>query len=109
MSDSACGTPLLIRDGDEPVSLSRISLSAQAEGEKYNEAFVQKLAFEHPEALPIAEIDPASQKNVIRHVSGEVWDDSRREEMKAFFADTLNRFVNVFRPRLETIASEMKQ
>lgn len=49
MSGSAYGTPLLIRDGEDPLPLARVSLSVQADGEKYNEEFVQKLAFEHPD------------------------------------------------------------
>ncbi len=64
MSDSAYGTPLLIRDGENPLPLARVSLSAQADGEKYNEEFVQKLAFEHPEALPVSEIDRAFSDRV---------------------------------------------
>jgi len=59
MSESAYGTPILIRDGKEPLLLARVSLSSQVDGEKYNEEFIQRLAFEHPEALPISEIDRA--------------------------------------------------
>jgi hypothetical protein len=59
MSESAYGTPLLIRDGKEPLPLARVSLSTQVDGEKYDEEFIQKLAFKHPEALPISEIDRA--------------------------------------------------
>lgn len=59
MSESAYGTPLLIRNGEEPLPLARISLAAQSDGEKYDEKFVQKLAFQHPEMLPVSEIDRA--------------------------------------------------
>ena len=59
MSESAYGTPLLIKEGGEPLPLSRVPLGKSGKESGYDEEFVQKLAFDHPETLPIAEIDRA--------------------------------------------------
>lgn len=50
----AAGTPVLIGTAGANVRLEKLTLSA---GE-YNEAWLQQLAFEHPEILPIADFEP---------------------------------------------------
>ena len=54
------GNPLLIQAGQPPVELTRVPVS----GKEYNEEFVQRLAFEHPACLPVAEIDRAYEELV---------------------------------------------
>ena len=39
----------------------------------------------------------------------DVFDPSRRSDISEFFADRVNRFVNIFRPRLERIVAETTQ
>src|SRR5688572_30301723 len=57
MSQSQYATPLLIDKDDNSVSLEKLSLSAgQA---SYSESYIQRLAFLHPECLPVNEIDRA--------------------------------------------------
>lgn len=58
MKRSQYGSPLIIR-GDSVESFRRVSLSADASAGRYDEAFVQRLVFAHPETLPIGEIDDA--------------------------------------------------
>src|SRR5688500_8757685 len=50
----AAGTPLLIGRAGAKLRLEKLSLTA---GE-YNEAWLQALAFAHPEVLPIGDIEP---------------------------------------------------
>lgn len=57
MMRSQYGQPMIIRQ-ESVDSFRRVSLSADASG-RYDEAFVQRLIFEHPETLPIGEIDDA--------------------------------------------------
>ena len=54
---SQYGQPMIIRD-DSVESFRRVTLSADSSG-RYDEAFVQRLVFDHPETLPIGEIDDA--------------------------------------------------
>ena len=58
MQRTAYGTPLVIRDGESPVVLDREPISSGPDS-TYGEAYLQKLAFEHPSCLPIAAIDRA--------------------------------------------------
>ena len=62
----AAGTPVLIGGDGTNVRLERLTLNA---GE-YNEAWLQKLAFEHPEILPIADFEPGFGE--LRAVAREV-------------------------------------
>lgn len=57
MTDSAFGSPLLIDADGKSTILDRVPLSG-AEA-SYDEAFIQKLVFDHPQCLPIKEIDQA--------------------------------------------------
>ena len=50
----AAGTPVLIRSVGANVRLERVTLSAG----DYTEAWLQQLAFEHPEILPIGDFEP---------------------------------------------------
>ncbi|MCB1801292.1 MAG: DUF4268 domain-containing protein [Gammaproteobacteria bacterium] len=59
MANSAYGTPLIIAPGGSPAKMARVSLSATGEGGQYDEAFIQQLAFDHPNCLPVSEIDVA--------------------------------------------------
>ena len=56
------GNPFVIRDDGELLQLKRLPLSAEAN--TYNEEFVQKLVFENPKCLPIADIDRAFENLV---------------------------------------------
>ncbi len=47
------GTPVVLGDGDEPVTLRRVSHSDRA----FTENFIQDLVFHHPDVLPAAELD----------------------------------------------------
>ena len=60
MRKSAYGTPLVIRDGADPVALDKVSISSGA----YDEKFIQELAFDHPTCLPVREIDRAYEQLV---------------------------------------------
>lgn len=60
MPRDSYGTPLVIREGEKPVVLDKVSLSDGS----HNEEFIQKLAFEHPTCLPISEIDRAYEQLV---------------------------------------------
>jgi hypothetical protein len=55
MRKSAYGTPLVIRDGDDPIVLNKVEITDGS----YNEKFIQELAFNHPSCLPVSEIDRA--------------------------------------------------
>lgn len=59
MPDNAYGSPLIVREGQPPLRLTRLSLNAGGQGSDYDEAFIQNLAFDNPECLPISEIDVA--------------------------------------------------
>ena len=59
MANSGYANPLIIRDDAAPIELERIPLTGAGTVSAYNEEYVQKLAFEHPDCLPIAEIDRA--------------------------------------------------
>jgi len=50
----AAGAPLLINGQGTSVSLDKLSLDKK----HYPEAWLQKLIFDHPEALPVSEIEP---------------------------------------------------
>lgn len=43
----------------------------------------------------------------VRKQLPDVFDLNQRENLKQFFADSVNRFVNTFRPRLTEIADEV--
>jgi hypothetical protein len=60
MRKSAYGTPLVIRNGSEPVVLDKVDIS----GSSYDEKFIQELAFNHPSCLPVREIDRAYEQLV---------------------------------------------
>jgi len=60
MRRSAYGTPLVIRDGGDPVVLDKVEI---ADG-SYDEKFIQELAFNHPSCLPVSEIDRAYEQLV---------------------------------------------
>ena len=55
MRKSAYGTPLVIKDGGDPIVLDKIEISDGS----YNEKFIQELVFDHPSCLPVSEIDRA--------------------------------------------------
>lgn len=55
MSESQYGTPLLIQEGKSS-QLTKLPIGL---GGEYDEAFIQKLAFDFPDCLPITEIDRA--------------------------------------------------
>lgn len=57
MTDEYYAKPVLVRDNDESILLERVSVTG--DGAEYNEAFIQDLAFKHPNCLPINEIDRA--------------------------------------------------
>lgn len=59
MTDSAYGAPLIMRNGGAPLQMTRVALTGREQGAEYDEAFIQQLAFEHPESLPIDEVDIA--------------------------------------------------
>lgn len=59
MAGSPYTTPLLVRDGEQPRLLRRIPVAGKTGGTRYDEGYIQKLAFEYPSCLPIAEIDRA--------------------------------------------------
>ena len=55
-------TPFLYRANAEPLPFKRMPLSGSASA--YDEAFIQKLAFENPTCLPIEDIDRAYENLV---------------------------------------------
>lgn len=58
-SDSRHAAPMLIRTGEPAFALERLRLgSADHEGDQ-REAFLQNLVHEHPEIIPMADIEPA--------------------------------------------------
>lgn len=57
MTDEYYAKPVLVKDNEESILLERVSVTG--EGADYNEAFIQDLAFKHPNCLPINEIDRA--------------------------------------------------
>ena len=60
MRKSAYGTPLVIKNGGDPIVLSKIEISDGS----YNEKFIQELVFNHPSCLPVSEIDRAYEELV---------------------------------------------
>lgn len=56
---SQFGTPLLLRPDQPAERLQRIPLTSSSADDSYDEAWLEDLLFQHPEALPIAEIDSA--------------------------------------------------
>jgi len=56
MQTSGFGVPLLVRSDNTSEALKPVLLSKRGE-HAYDEAWLQRLLFRHPEALPIAEID----------------------------------------------------
>ena len=58
-SDSSHAAPMLVRAGEPAVALERLQLGgAEHEGDQ-REAFLQNLVHEHPEIIPMADIEPA--------------------------------------------------
>ncbi len=55
MSTESYGKPLLIEKSGEAELLQKIPLSESSQS--YDEAFIQKLVFRHPECIPIEQID----------------------------------------------------
>ena len=55
MASGVYGSPLLLRSDEAPVALEPVPMSDR----DYDELFIQQLAFEHPECLPVAQIDRA--------------------------------------------------
>jgi len=51
------GTPLLVASG-HATPLNRVELSGKGRGSNYDEAWPQKLLFNHPELLPTEQIEP---------------------------------------------------
>jgi len=64
MADGAYGKPLIVRDGKPSIMMERLSMGGGQQSRTYDEAFIQKLAFDHPECLPISEIDIAYKELV---------------------------------------------
>jgi hypothetical protein len=56
MAGSGFAAPVIVRPDGSTLVLKQVSLSAKGE-HAYNEAWLQRLLFAHPETLPIAEID----------------------------------------------------
>ena len=56
IQSSGFGVPVLVRSDDTAEALRPVQLSNKGEN-NYNESWLQKLLFYHPEAIPIAEID----------------------------------------------------
>lgn len=54
----------MIRDGQHPLEMKRLSLIGGDHDGSHYEAFVQQLAFDHPTCLPIAETDEAYEQLV---------------------------------------------
>jgi hypothetical protein len=52
--------------------------------------------------------DGSKHKIAYRHRFGDLFADANRPQIKVFFTDTINRFVNAFRHRLERLAREMQ-
>jgi len=57
-SVSAHAAPVMILSGGCPSALQRVSLGSSDHGGEEREAFIQKLVYEHPEIIPMAEIAP---------------------------------------------------
>ena len=73
----------------------------------YASLYEDREAIEAEIGIPIQwESNKGKYRIVIRKPIDDPWDEQYRDEIYDFFADALNRFVNVFRPRLEKIASE---
>ncbi len=53
--ESGYGAPIIVRSAGDPLQFERLSTSAA----DYDERFVQDLVFDHPECLPIRQIDRA--------------------------------------------------
>lgn len=60
MRKSAYATPLVIREGADPIVLDKVEIG----GGSYDEKFIQELAFNHPSCLPVTEIDRAYENLV---------------------------------------------
>lgn len=54
---SAYPRPILVRTGMQTEHLERVPLTVGKSAE-YDEAWLQRLLFEHPECIPVAELDP---------------------------------------------------
>lgn len=73
----------------------------------YTYLYEDREAIEAEIDIPILwESNNGKHRIVIRKYIEDPWGEQSRDEIYDFFADTLNRFVNVFRPRLERLASE---
>ena len=59
IADSQYATPLVVPEDGCAEPLERVPLSGAANGGHFDEAWLQALVFEHPECLPVAEIDRA--------------------------------------------------
>jgi len=56
MSDNQFTTPLIVSDAGVS-KLEKIPLSSNKDGNGYDEEWIQKIAFKHPECLPVSEVD----------------------------------------------------
>lgn len=56
-SDTAYGTPIIVATDRSSTALQRVPLSGPDSTEAYDERWLQQLLYEHPQALPISEID----------------------------------------------------
>jgi hypothetical protein len=59
MTAESYGAPIIIGVDDRRYGMTRVALSEKEAGTEYDEEFIQKLAFEHPNCLPIDQIDRA--------------------------------------------------
>ena len=55
MSDKQYARPVYVKENQPTIKLERIPISAK--GSNYDEKFIQKIAFDYPDCLPITEID----------------------------------------------------
>ncbi len=85
MANSAYGTPLVIAEGKTAARMARVSLSAAGEGGRYDEAFIQQLAFDHPNCLPGSGADQAP---VAKKRFDDVQSSSSRAEIKEYSLTT---------------------
>jgi hypothetical protein len=58
-SDTRHAAPMLIRTGEPAFALERLRLGGADHDGDQREAFLQDLVHEHPEIIPMADIEPA--------------------------------------------------
>ena len=74
----------------------------------YHRLLEDREAIDEELVIPVEWKSVGGQHSVIiRRDYANPLDEAHREEILAFFANTLNKFVNVFRPRLERIAESL--